>query len=210
VIVRFGTWVGGDMESSSDVHAKSIRETWRARSRPSSTIITATASSWRRRCRRASAASASPPRSCAASRNTARWCPGARHRAGASRPHAVSRAARADRRAPARHHDGRSSGYQQPAQFRADIALIAQSLLANRGAHAGYFAVRRLLYRASTPSAFIWRRWICARAPRCITRCWRRGSMIRSGASAARWSAMPAGGAPRARYRPDRRLRCAR
>src|SRR5580693_6319987 len=27
VIVRFGTWVGGDMESSSEVHAKSIRET---------------------------------------------------------------------------------------------------------------------------------------------------------------------------------------
>jgi len=26
-IVRFGSWVGGDMESSSDVHAKSIRET---------------------------------------------------------------------------------------------------------------------------------------------------------------------------------------
>ena len=43
-------------------------------------------------------------------------------------------------------YDGRSNGYQQPAQFRADIALIAQSLLANRGAHAGYFQVRRLLY----------------------------------------------------------------
>src|SRR5579863_4662576 len=27
VIVRFGTWVGGDMESSADVHAKSIRDT---------------------------------------------------------------------------------------------------------------------------------------------------------------------------------------
>ena len=27
VIVRFGSWVGGDMETSADVHAKSIRET---------------------------------------------------------------------------------------------------------------------------------------------------------------------------------------
>ena len=27
VIVRFGSWVGGDMDSSADVHAKSIRET---------------------------------------------------------------------------------------------------------------------------------------------------------------------------------------
>jgi phosphoenolpyruvate carboxylase len=47
-------------------------------------------------------------------------------------------------------HDGRSSGYQQPAQFRADIDLIARSLLANRGVHAGYFAVRRLLWRIDT------------------------------------------------------------
>ena len=27
MIVRFGTWVGGDMETSADVHAKSIRDT---------------------------------------------------------------------------------------------------------------------------------------------------------------------------------------
>ena len=37
VIVRFGSWVGGDMESSSDVHAKSIRETL---ARAQQTILT--------------------------------------------------------------------------------------------------------------------------------------------------------------------------
>ncbi len=47
-------------------------------------------------------------------------------------------------------HDGRASGYQQPGQFRADIDMIAQSLLAHRGVHAGYFSVRRLLYRIDT------------------------------------------------------------
>ena len=47
-------------------------------------------------------------------------------------------------------YDGRSNGYQNPAQFRADIELIAHSLLANRGTNAGYYQVRRLLYRIDT------------------------------------------------------------
>jgi phosphoenolpyruvate carboxylase len=47
-------------------------------------------------------------------------------------------------------NDGRASGYRQPAQFRADIDLIAQSLLTNRGVHAGYYPARRLLARIDT------------------------------------------------------------
>jgi phosphoenolpyruvate carboxylase len=43
-------------------------------------------------------------------------------------------------------HD-QPSGYREPAEFAADVELIAASLRANGGAHAGWFAVRRLQRR---------------------------------------------------------------
>ncbi len=82
-------------------------------------------------------------------------------------------------------HEGRSNGYQQPAQFRADIALIAQSLLANRGVHAGYFQVRRLLWRIDTFGFHLATLDLRPARLAYITRCWRRGWMIRNGVSAA-------------------------
>jgi phosphoenolpyruvate carboxylase len=42
------------------------------------------------------------------------------------------------------------SGYREPAEFAADVELIATSLRANGGAHAGWFAVRRLQRRIAT------------------------------------------------------------
>jgi len=45
---------------------------------------------------------------------------------------------------------GREGGYPDAATFVADIALVADSLHAHRGEHAGGFAVRRLLRRAQT------------------------------------------------------------
>ena len=47
-------------------------------------------------------------------------------------------------------YDGRASGYENARQFRDDIALIAASLKANKGAHAGLFYVERLLRRIDT------------------------------------------------------------
>ncbi len=41
-------------------------------------------------------------------------------------------------------------GYGSSAELLADLELVADSLLANRGRHAGYFAVRRLLWRVRT------------------------------------------------------------
>ena len=46
--------------------------------------------------------------------------------------------------------DGRPNGYDRPAQFRGDVGLIADSLRAHRGMHAGHFLVRRLLTRIDT------------------------------------------------------------
>jgi len=151
VIVRFGTWVGGDMESSSDVHAKSIRETL---ARSQHTIL----SNYHADCQQlAQVLSQSERRvgvSAAVSRRIEEYrtlVPGAPGIAPARHdrmPYRVLLGQIAERLHAT--HDGRASGYQQPAQFRADIELIAQSLLANRGAHAGYFAVRRLLARIDT------------------------------------------------------------
>jgi len=45
---------------------------------------------------------------------------------------------------------GREGGYADAATFHADIRVIAESLRANRGLHAGWFAVRRLLRRIET------------------------------------------------------------
>ena len=46
--------------------------------------------------------------------------------------------------------DGRASGYEHARQFRDDVALIAASLKANKGANAGLFYVKRLLRRIDT------------------------------------------------------------
>lgn len=43
-----------------------------------------------------------------------------------------------------------SDGYPEAAEFVADLRLVADSLRANKGEHAGLFAVRRLLWRART------------------------------------------------------------
>jgi phosphoenolpyruvate carboxylase len=47
-------------------------------------------------------------------------------------------------------YEGRPSGYESPAQLQRDVALVAESLMAHRGQHAGLFAVRRLQRRIST------------------------------------------------------------
>ncbi|HEY2419077.1 MAG TPA: phosphoenolpyruvate carboxylase [Steroidobacteraceae bacterium] len=151
VLVRFGTWVGGDMESSNDVHAKSIRETL---ARAQQIII----SNYYNDCqqlgqllsqseRRVGVATAVVQR-IEEYRTLMPGAPGiapARHD---RMPYRVLLGQIAERLHATL--EGRSSGYALPAQFRADIDLIAQSLLANRGAHAGYFPVRRLLSRIDT------------------------------------------------------------
>jgi phosphoenolpyruvate carboxylase len=151
VIVRFGTWVGGDMETSSEVHAKSIRETL---ARAQQTIV----KSYYEECLRlAQSLSQSASRigiSAAVTRRVEEYrtlLPGAQGLAPSRHdrmPYRTLLGQIAERLHAS--YDGRSNGYQQPAQLRADIELIAQSLLANRGTHAGYYLVRRLLYRIDT------------------------------------------------------------
>jgi phosphoenolpyruvate carboxylase len=150
VIVRFGTWVGGDMKFAADVHAKSIRETL---SRAQQVIINAYYEECLKLSQTLSQSASRIGVSPAVTRRIEDYrtlFPGAQ--SAPSRhdkmPYRILLGQIAERLHAT--YDGRSNGYQQPAQFRADIALIAQSLLANRGVRAGYYHVRRLLYRIDT------------------------------------------------------------
>lgn len=151
VVVRFGSWVGGDMEFSADVHAKSIRETL---ARAQQMIINTYYDECQQLAQTLSQSATRVGISAALACRMEEYrtlLPGSqtitpsRHD---RMPYRVLLGQIAERLHAT--YDGRSNGYQQPAQFRADIALIAQSLLANRGAHAGHFQVRRLLYRIDT------------------------------------------------------------
>jgi phosphoenolpyruvate carboxylase len=148
VILRFGSWIGGDMEASADVHAKSIRETL---ARAQQVII----SNYRAECvALAQILSQSASRVAIAPEVMRRieeyrtLLPGtqaltpARHD---PMPYRVLMRLIGERLSAT--YEARSNGYQSPAQFRADIALVSRSVLAGRGVHAGYFPLRRLLWR---------------------------------------------------------------
>jgi phosphoenolpyruvate carboxylase len=150
-ILRFGSWVGGDMDGNPDVHAKSIRETL---ARQQQMILNAYFGECQTLIQQLSQ-SASRTRVFAplAARiddymtllPSARTSVSARHD---RMPYRVFLAQISER---LRHtYAGRANGYEQPRQFRADVQLIADSLIANKGANAGLFLVRRLLRRIDT------------------------------------------------------------
>ena len=151
VIVRFGTWVGGDMDGSPEVHAKSIRETL---ARHQQVIINA----YHGECQRlAEMLSQSANRVSIAPELARRideyrtLLPGTQGLTPSRHdimPYRVFLAQVGERLH--RTYDARPHGYEKPAQFRADIALLAASLLSHRGTHAGLYPVRRLLRRIDT------------------------------------------------------------
>lgn len=151
LLVRFGTWVGGDMDGADDVHAKSIRETL---ARQQQVIINKYFDECQALAQQLSQSAERVAIADAVTRRIEEYhtlLPGA--------PGAIS--ARHDRmpyriffgQIAARLRntlDGRPNGYDRPAQFRSDVGLVAESLRAHRGAHAGRFLVRRLLARIDT------------------------------------------------------------
>ncbi len=151
VMVRFGTWVGGDMESSLDVHAKSVRETL---VRAQRTIIGLYHGECRQLAQILSQSASRVGISSAVTRRVEEYrtlLPGAQALTPARHdrmPYRVLFSQIAERLQAT--NEGRAAGYEHPNQFRADVALVAQSLRENRGTHAGLFQVRRLLYRIDT------------------------------------------------------------
>src|ERR1700733_3425123 len=150
-IIRFGSWVGGDMDGNPDVNAKSVRETL---ARQQQVIVNAYFAECQALVQQlsqsASRISVSPALSARIDEYmtllpSARISVSSRHD---RMPYRVFLAQVGER---LRHtYAGRANGYAEPRQFRADIQLIADSLLANKGAHAGLFFVRRLLRRIDT------------------------------------------------------------
>jgi phosphoenolpyruvate carboxylase len=150
-ILRFGSWVGGDMDGNPDVHAKTIRETV---ARHQQLIV----NSYFLECQGlAESLSQSAARIGISPQLQARID---QYQTLLSASHTLS---------PARHdrmpyrvflgqvmerlratYEGRQAQYESAAHFLADLNLIHDSLMAHKGAHAGAFPVSRLIRRVRT------------------------------------------------------------
>jgi phosphoenolpyruvate carboxylase len=150
-ILRFGTWVGGDMDGSPDVHAKAIRETL---ARQQQVIVNAYFTECQALAQRLSQSASRIGVSAELQQRIDQYAtliPGARASTPARHdrmPYRVFLGQIAERLRLT--YEGRPSGYEGPAQLRRDVQLIADSLRANRGRHAGRMPVLRLLRRIDT------------------------------------------------------------
>ena len=151
VIVRFASWVGGDMDGNPNVNAKTIRATL-ARQRSlildlyfnECAAVAAKLSQSTDRVEVSDEVSAKIGEYRGVFQNAYHAVP-ARHR---NMPYRVFLRL-VQQRLQSTYDDG-VLPYEKVAQFRADIQLIADSLGANKGEHAGHFAVNRLLRRIDT------------------------------------------------------------
>ena len=151
LMLRFGSWVGGDMDGNTEVHAKAIRETLH---RQQQRIISA----YYEDCRAlANKLSQSAGRVGVGHELEARIAeydillPKAREAASTRHdrmPYRIFLAQVAERLRTT--YDGRPNHYESAEHFIHDIELVAASLRANLGRHAGLFPVERLLCRART------------------------------------------------------------
>ncbi len=151
LLLRFGSWVGGDMDGNTDVHAKAIRETLH---RQQQRVISA----YFQECRAlADKLSQSAGRVGVSRELEARIAeydillPKAREAASTRHdrmPYRIFLAQVAERLRTT--YDGRPNHYESAEQFIRDIELVTESLRRNFGLHAGLFPVERLLCRART------------------------------------------------------------
>ena len=150
-ILRFGSWVGGDMDGNADVHGKTIRETLQ---RHQQLIV----STYFKECGQLAESLSQSANRVGVSAQLAERIesytailPGAKALAPARHdrmPYRVFFGQISERLQAA--YEGRPNAYQSPDELLSDVRLAAESLLANRGRHAGYFLVRRLMRRVRT------------------------------------------------------------
>ncbi len=151
VVLSFGTWVGGNMDGAPEVGAKTIRETL---ARQQQVIVNAYFSDCQELSQLLSQSAGRVPVSAELRRRIDEYAlllPGSRSVAPARHdqmPYRIYFAQLAERLRKT--WETRPGGYERAAQFRADLVLAADSLKANRGVHAGYQLVRRLLLRLDT------------------------------------------------------------
>jgi phosphoenolpyruvate carboxylase len=150
-ILHFGSWVGGDMDGNADVHGKTIRETLH---RHQQLIV----STYFNECGvLAETLSQSANRVAVSAALTKRidaygaLLPGGQELAPARhdrQPYRIFFGQLRERLKAT--YDGRPNAYQSADELLADIQLAADSLIGNRGRHAGYFLVRRFARRVRT------------------------------------------------------------
>jgi len=150
-ILRFGSWVGGDMDGHADVNGKTIRETLQ---RHQQVIV----STYFSECGQLAESLSQSANRVAVSGKLAERIeayttilPGAKALAPARHdrmPYRVFFGQISERLQAS--YEGRPNAYQSPDELLTDVGLAAESLLQNRGRHAGYFLVRRLMRRIRT------------------------------------------------------------
>jgi len=150
-ILRFGSWVGGDMDGNADVHGKTIRETMQRHQQ----LIVSTYFSECEQLAESLSQSANRVGVSAALAvridSYATVLPGAKALAPARHdrmPYRVFFGQISERLKAS--YEGRPNAYLNPDELLSDIGLAAESFLENRGRHAGYFLVRRLMRRVRT------------------------------------------------------------
>jgi phosphoenolpyruvate carboxylase len=150
-LIRFASWVGGDMDGNPDVHGKTIRETL---ARQQQAIVNAYFLEVQELAQALSQSGSRVGVSDALRQRSAEYAllmPDVRSSAPArhdSMPYRVFLGQVAERLRAT--YDSHATGYEAPQQFERDIALVADSLLRHRGRHAGLHAVRRLQRRIDT------------------------------------------------------------
>jgi phosphoenolpyruvate carboxylase len=151
-ILRFGSWVGGDMDGQPDVHAKTIRESV---ARHHALIVNRYYLEAQRLAEKLSQSERRTPAIPQAIRDRIEHYKSVVPAARASTPsghdempYRVLLSQIAERLRAT--YDHRSGQYERVEQLIDDLNLIARSLEANRGRWAGLFMVRRFLRRVST------------------------------------------------------------
>lgn len=151
VLLRFGSWVGGDMDGNPDVHAKVMRETL---TRQQQAIVNAYFLEVQELAQLLSQSASRVGVSASLQQRIDDYSvriPGARASAPGRHdrmPYRVFLGQVAERLRAT--YEGRPTAYETPVHLERDIALVAESLGKHRGRHAGLLAVRQLQRRIAT------------------------------------------------------------
>jgi phosphoenolpyruvate carboxylase len=150
-LLSFGTWVGGDMDGHPDVHAKTIRESCQRHHQLIVNRYFLETQTLAERLSQSSSRVAISPDVLERIEQYRTLAPGARTAMPASHdrmPYRMLLVQMAERLRAT--YEGRSGHYDRVEQLIDDLQVIARSLEAHSGEHAGLFHVRRMLRRVRT------------------------------------------------------------
>jgi phosphoenolpyruvate carboxylase len=150
-LLHFGSWVGGDMDGHPDVHAKTIRESCLRHHQLIVNRYFLETQALAERLSQSASCVAVSPQVMARIEQYRSLLPAAQGGTPASHdrmPYRVLLGLIAERLRAT--YEGHSCHYERTEQLVDDLQVIADSLAANRGEHAGLFHVRRMLRRVRT------------------------------------------------------------